>query len=1203
MRPGLQWAKRMRLASRRGPVGWVVRILVGAMTVLVLAAVFVAWRTAQEPVSLRFAIPAIEQALSAADGSMRVTIGGFRLRREGLAFVLEAEDMTVKRAAGEGEPAQTLAVLPAAEISLSASAFVRDGILAPERVVAKGLVVTARRGPDGVELLVSRKETEQADPVRLTELRRLLETDAHLRHLKSVDLSDLTFRVIDPVYGLAWQTEDTSMRLLNDPAGFKWEGQVGFTRPGAVSPGAAQGGQAQWSLTLPPAPMTANEDGHPSPAAPARLSVQLNRLQPSLVFDIVPGLRNTIGWTGAVSGALSTEFEARTVPSDIQFALRVGEGRLVLPATGGKLEFEAARAVGHLRLADRALELDELMVRHTGREMRIRGFGALHGADQARAQLSASGLRLSWLAGAMPGMGVPDGIDLAVFADINATVRIGSGIEQASAFVRTEPGMVSLPGVLPEPLAVGASTLDLRIGSKGRAIDLRALNVRLPGQPGAPDIEIRAVGKAEKGGAGQIDLALSPLAVADLKRLWPIGVGEGGRVWVVDQVLKGQTGAAKGTVTFRLPDAKGLPEPEDVRLDLRMPLTDVDLVYWPPMPPATGVSANAHMTEKLFEADVQGGESGGMRITGGLARFTGIDKGKGYERTEVSFDIAGPARNLMTILDRPPLRFARYLDLEPGRLAGTVAGTLTAAFPPIADLAVDDIDIGATGQTRNLVWPNAAFGQDLTGANMRFDVDKTALKLNGKGALAGAPLTLDGDLRFAADAPYRSRFRLHTTLDNKTRQTLGFVSFPFSTDILNGPAGIDMTVTEQRSAGTVIDVAADLSKARLAFPLLDWTSPAGEYAGLNARVRIVGGKLERVDNFRLTAPQLSLAGDAEWAGAAAPTVRLSEFRLEGGTNLTLLARPGVGDAYRLSIAGPRLDARPLLKGLGKDNAKADLADPGDDPPLDLDVNIGAVQVGSGRPLSRLHGTVSLKQGEPHTVQLAANTEGGGTVLAELRPNRTASLSASDAGALLAALGVSERIDNGRLTVKAKMLGAGEGIDGTVLLQDGLFREAPFLMRLFGGGADLPGEKRAWSIDQLDTDFSLSNGILMLEEGRVAGGELGATFQGWIDLNKEVLDISGAIVPVYSVSRVLQAIPLIGNVLTGGEGLFAANYRATGSLEQPAFNVNPLTALAPGLLRRLFGDRASAPPGAKPATTPTTPTQPPDNFVSSPDGGR
>jgi hypothetical protein len=61
------------------------------------------------------------------------------------------------------------------------------------------------------------------------------------------------------------------------------------------------------------------------------------------------------------------------------------------------------------------------------------------------------------------------------------------------------------------------------------------------------------------------------------------------------------------------------------------------------------------------------------------------------------------------------------------------------------------------------------------------------------------------------------------------------------------------------------------------------------------------------------------------------------------------------------------------------------------------------------------------------------------------------------------------------------------------------------------------------------------------------------------------------VPAYVVSQVIGEIPLIGRILTGGEGegLFAATYRAKGPLDDPQVSVNPLAALAPGFLRGLF----------------------------------
>ena len=58
---------------------------------------------------------------------------------------------------------------------------------------------------------------------------------------------------------------------------------------------------------------------------------------------------------------------------------------------------------------------------------------------------------------------------------------------------------------------------------------------------------------------------------------------------------------------------------------------------------------------------------------------------------------------------------------------------------------------------------------------------------------------------------------------------------------------------------------------------------------------------------------------------------------------------------------------------------------------------------------------------------------------------------------------------------------------------------------------------------------------------------------------------------YLIRRLLGAIPLVGDLLTGGEGqgVFAATYRVQGPLEEPEIGVNPLAVLAPGFLRNLF----------------------------------
>jgi hypothetical protein len=49
------------------------------------------------------------------------------------------------------------------------------------------------------------------------------------------------------------------------------------------------------------------------------------------------------------------------------------------------------------------------------------------------------------------------------------------------------------------------------------------------------------------------------------------------------------------------------------------------------------------------------------------------------------------------------------------------------------------------------------------------------------------------------------------------------------------------------------------------------------------------------------------------------------------------------------------------------------------------------------------------------------------------------------------------------------------------------------------------------------------------------------------------------------------LPVVGLFMGGSnEGLFGVNYGITGSMSSPTLNVNPLSAIAPGFLRKIFG---------------------------------
>jgi hypothetical protein len=117
---------------------------------------------------------------------------------------------------------------------------------------------------------------------------------------------------------------------------------------------------------------------------------------------------------------------------------------------------------------------------------------------------------------------------------------------------------------------------------------------------------------------------------------------------------------------------------------------------------------------------------------------------------------------------------------------------------------------------------------------------------------------------------------------------------------------------------------------------------------------------------------------------------------------------------------------------------------------------------------------------------------------------------------------------------------------------------------------LRGDGIAFS--KLDVPFKWHNNILTIEDGQASGSSLGVTASGTVQGDSETFDVKGTVVPFYAVNSVLGKIPVLGELLTGGEkggGVFAARYTMKGPLDDPEVSVNPVSALAPGFLRNLF----------------------------------
>jgi hypothetical protein len=189
------------------------------------------------------------------------------------------------------------------------------------------------------------------------------------------------------------------------------------------------------------------------------------------------------------------------------------------------------------------------------------------------------------------------------------------------------------------------------------------------------------------------------------------------------------------------------------------------------------------------------------------------------------------------------------------------------------------------------------------------------------------------------------------------------------------------------------------------------------------------------------------------------------------------------------------------------------------------------------------------------------------------------LLSDDAGAFLNAYDSFYYYRGGKLNVTGTIVKTAMGVPSTISghaeIIDGRLIDAPVVARIFSL-ASLTGivdrlNSDGLSIDKIKADFVKIGENVTLKKGVVSGSAIGFSFSGDYNSVTGLCKIKGTLVPIYEINSFISNVPLIGDILTSreGEGVFGMTYRFTGTADKPDISVNPLSALTPGILRRIF----------------------------------
>lgn len=770
-------------------------------------------------------------------------------------------------------------------------------------------------------------------------------------------------------------------------------------------------------------------------------------------------------------------------------------------------------------------------------------------------------------AGLAPALAPLSSAALPVDGRVQARFTLDGRLNDIAVDLKAGAGRIEAPALFDAPVPVARAALKAhardglsRMVVEAFTADFNGPRVALSGLATRRDGRIEA----------RVEAGARDVTMADLRRLWPKDVAEGGREWVVANIDKGGVRELRLTaeIAAREDAAGAVSEIRVAKLEGGFDFSGLDIHYLRPLPPVSGVTGRATLAPDAIEFTVSGGRLGALRVTEGKFRTTGLDK----EDQDLDLEViaAGPIADVVRLLEHPRLDLVKGMGIKSSDIKGTAATRLALKFPLRKDLSFDHMDVAAASNLQDAALPGVALGNDLTEGKLTLRLDKRGMDVTGTAKLGGVPAGLAWTENFVRGAGFISRYAVKGVADDAARAKFGL---DFLEGYVEGPVGADLIITRHDKRRMSLAGSMDVKAARLAFADLGWSKAAGLPGFARVRLAIADDRVTKVEELVLRAGDLKTQG-AITLGADGKSIAAFDFPEIAFTGNDYGARGAYRDdgTLVLDISGRLADIRFFLAQKEDNKPKR---------PLDIRVALDSVRAAPNAVISSVSGTLRRDTADWQALDVTGKVGAKATPLsmkiARANGQRRLRITSADAGATLKAFDITENMVGGALNIDGAYDDSkpGRPLAGHFAVRDYNMVRAPFLAKLLGV-ASLTGlldtlSGKGISFSRADVPFVKTGDDLEIKDARAHGSAVGFTASGRLDLDKDTMNLTGTVVPAYTLNSVFGDLPLIGSILVPekGSGLFAATYSMKGSIDDPDVSINPLATLTPGFLRGLF----------------------------------
>ncbi|MGJ4855202.1 DUF3971 domain-containing protein [Labrys sp. La1] len=681
-----------------------------------------------------------------------------------------------------------------------------------------------------------------------------------------------------------------------------------------------------------------------------------------------------------------------------------------------------------------------------------------------------------------------------------------------------------------------------------------------------------AVGFGGKTPAIDLTAKAKTLSAVALTRIWPVFSIPEAKIWLEDHIKGGVADGA--TLKLAIPqgalasvNGKTPPLPDEA-LSGSVPMSKGIVQIVDTLPPISDAEGRVDFSGRrlavsIDSASVETGDTGTLALADGTYKIN--DFAQKPPSQSAVFGVKGPAQAVAKLMTMPPLaEAAKGMDIKPDEVNGIADLKVKLDLPLIDHPRPDDIKYAITGGVQEMQIDHVA-GSSLQNGTMKLSLEPGLMLLTGKGVFDGLPANFD--LRKAEGQ--EPQMALSVILDEATRKRKGF---DFG-DALTGPVQADIhPVADPRDPRYDVDI--DLAAVRIKDLLPGWQKPAGAPGKLSFSWDPADKGGGTLDKLTLDSGPVSLRGTVTLGpDNKLRKAMMDRISLSPGDDFQGVFEP-LGNGWKVFVRGNRLDARPLLSMLQK-RAKGGSASTS----VNADIRLSQVVGFNDETLADLGLMLDSKGTTIRKLDLSSRLVNGQLTASlgnEGRDGNLVTVQSTNAGAVMRFLDLYTRLRGGALgarfspvidNMRGRLVMRSFSVENETAL--GQYRST--LKNAGKLSSYAPGSGDSAQFTRLELAFTRTASRIGILDSVVWGPDVGVSLSGALDYGTDRVNLTGTFVPAYALNNIFSKIPLIGGLLSGGQygGLFAINFKVSGRVNAPVLTVNPLSAIAPGFLRKIF----------------------------------